>query len=165
MEVAYHSWSQKTLLKNVACIFRLRAAVGPAGARVLGSQKVQQLSLPLRHGGFGLRFSSDLEADAALISGAAMVQSALTGSMDACLPFVGPTRAPLVAARQRVFDDDATACGWEQSLRDLSVALAEGILPGVQSAVSRAADDRAGEAFRASCDLSSTRVGVMRRDF
>lgn len=146
---------EQSILEAVASIFRLPSAAGPTGACVPSGREAQQLSLPLRHGGFGLNFSSALQADAALVSGASMAQSALTGSMAALLPFEGRARAPLVAVWQRVFDAAAEACGWEQSARDLSVALAEGILPGVQSAVSRVVGDREGEAFRASCDLTS----------
>ena len=77
-------------------MFRLPSTIGPEGARVASTSVLQQMVLPLRHGGLGLRMTSSIEADAALLSRAAMAEAALYGGKDTCMPFNGARWLPLV---------------------------------------------------------------------
>ena len=88
--------------------------VGAASARA-----EQQLRLPLRHGGFGLRDATSLVAAAALVAGASKAQTAMKNGPDICQPFSGALRPALLSAWQRVFDDAASVCEWEESARNL----------------------------------------------
>ena len=116
---------------------------------------VQQLRLPLRHGGFGLRDATSLVADAALVAGASKAQAAMKEGLDACKPFSGAVRPMLLQTWQRVFDDAAAECEWERSARDLPDEFIDAVLPRVQKAVSRAVGDRVGAAFLAACDTAT----------
>jgi hypothetical protein len=71
-----------------------------------------QMLLPLRHAGLGLRLVQPIEADAALVSGAAKAHAAMVSAPGALQPFSGAARAPLLEAWQRVFDYGAAACEW-----------------------------------------------------
>jgi hypothetical protein len=93
---------EQAILEAISTILRLPTASGPNGARLTSSSVLEQMVLPLRHGGFGLRMTSLLEADAALLSGAATAQAALDGGKDSCLPFDGGRRHSLLAVWQRV---------------------------------------------------------------
>ena len=150
--------AEQAVLGAVASIFRLpRAAgpAGPAGACAYDCDAMRQLVLPLRHGGFGVRVASAVEAAAAFVAGAALSQVVLDGAPEACHPFAGPGRAALVAAWHGVFDDAAADCGWAPTLRDPSAASVRETLPTVQQAVSRVVGDRAGAALLASFDIST----------
>ena len=67
--------------------------------------------LALRHGGFGLRMTSPVEADAALLSGVAMDQADFNGGIYFYLPFDGGHRISLLAVCQRVNDETIDSCG------------------------------------------------------
>ena len=103
---------EQTILTAVFIIFRLQIATSPSGARLTSSSVWDQRVLPLRHGDFGLQMSSSVQADAALLSGAAMAQAASNGSKDTCIPFNGGCRLSLLAVWQRVYDETTDTCGW-----------------------------------------------------
>lgn len=124
--------------------------VGAASARA-----VQQLRLPLRHGGFGLRDATPLVAAAALVAGASKAQAAMQNGPAVCQPFSGALRPALLSAWQRVYDDAAGECEWEESARDLPAEFVLEALPGVQKAVSRVVGDRAGADMLEACDTNT----------
>ena len=95
------------------------------------------MNLPPRLGGFGLRMTSSLEADAALLSGAAMAQAASNGDKYFCLPFNGGRRQSYLAVWQRVYDETTNTRGWTADTRDLPAAFFEKVLPHVQHYVSQ----------------------------
>jgi hypothetical protein len=74
---------------------------------------------------------------------------------DACKPFSSAARPPLLQVWQRVFDEAAEACEWEQSARDLPAEFVEAVLPRVQKTVSRFVGDRMGSAFLDACDTGT----------
>lgn len=114
-----------------------------------------QMLLPLRHGGFGLRGTTPVEANAALVAGASKAQAAMQGGQTACKPFSGATRESLLTAWQAVWDLAAGDCEWDVRARDLPPDFVLETLPSVQSVVSRLVGDRAGAAFLASFDPST----------
>jgi hypothetical protein len=113
------------------------------------------MALPLRHGGFGLRRITAVEADAALLSGAASAQVAMAEGPAACRPFEGASRAPLLETWQRVFDAVGSDCEWEQDARDLPEEFVRDTLPRAQHVVGRIVGNRAGAAFLAACDTTT----------
>jgi hypothetical protein len=116
---------------------------------------VQQLKLPLRHGGFGLREATSLVADAALVAGASKAQAAMKDGLDACKPFSSAMRPEMQQTFQRVHDVVAEECKWGPDARDLPSAFVEAQLPGAQKQVSRVEGDRLGAAFLDACDTST----------
>jgi hypothetical protein len=146
---------EQAVLAAVATIFRLPAPGTAAGADTASERAIAQMQLPLRHGGFGLRSVSALEADAALVSSVAMAQAAVAAGPEACHPLAGAARPAVMAAWHRVYDDVAATCEWEPPLRDLPFAFVRDTLPHVQSVVSRIVGDRAGLAFLDACDTST----------
>jgi hypothetical protein len=145
---------EQAILEAAGSIFRLPAVAGPAGARVAAGREAQQLLLPLRHGGFGLRAMSALEADAAHVASAALAQATLADGLACSLPFTAPTRAALLVVWRRVFDAMAADLEWAPPLRDLPEDTLRELLPGVQSVVSRRVGDLAGAAFLAQFELA-----------
>jgi hypothetical protein len=138
----------------VAAIFRLPAAADPTSVLVAPQPKLQ-IKLPLRHGGFGLRTITSIEAEAALLSGAAMAQANLVEGLPECRPFDGLMRPTLLAAWHRVFADAGEECGWGPLTRDLPSDFVTETLPSVQSSVSRCVGDRDGAVFFASFDADT----------
>ena len=61
----------------------------------------------------------------------------------------------LLETWQRVFDDVAGECEWEESARDLPAEFVLAALPRVQKAVSRVVGDRAGAALLDACDTNT----------
>ena len=116
--------------------------------------------LPLRHSGLGLRMSSSIEADAALLSGVAIaevtmyVHSNLYGGKDTCLPCNGARRLPLLEFWLWVFDDCAGVCGLAPDTR-LPATFVEENLNQVQHLVSRVVGDCAGASFLAAYNTST----------
>ena len=100
------------------------------------------MRLPLRHGVFGLRNTTRTEADAALLSGAAMAQSSLAEGSAACQPFRGLMRISLMEAWHRVFETVREECGWRPPLRGLPANFVKETLPTVQQVVLRTLGDR-----------------------
>ena len=76
---------ETAVLSAAAELFRLPGGEGPGGYSPLPSRELDQLQLPIRHGGFGLRASTELDAHAAFLSGAA---SAGHGGGPASVPAV-----------------------------------------------------------------------------
>ena len=146
---------EQAVLEAISTIFRLPSAIGPEGARVASTTVLQQMVLPLRHGGLGLRMTSSIEADAALLSGAAMAEAAMYGGKDTCMPFNGASRPPLLEVWRRVFDDCADDCGWGPDMRNLPDSFVEETLSQVQHRVSRVVGDREGASFLAAFDTST----------
>ena len=75
------------MLSAAAELFRLPAGAGPGGLAPIPSPELQQLLLPIRHGGFGLRASTALGADAAFVSGAATAQLVMAEAPRCFRPF------------------------------------------------------------------------------
>ena len=96
-----------------------------------------------------------MEADAALLTSAAIAEAALHGGMDTCLPFNGARRLPLLEVWGQVFDDCAEVCGWAPDTRNLAADVVEETLSMVQHRVSRVVGDRAGASCLAAFDTST----------
>ena len=97
---------------------------------------------------------TSIEADAALLSGAAMAEAAMYGGKDTCLPFNGARRPPLLEVWRRVFDDCVDDSGWGPDMRNLPATFVEETLSQVQHRVSRVVGDREGASFLAAFDTS-----------
>ena len=145
---------EQAVLTAAAGIFRLPVGQGPSGAAPASGPEVGQLALPIRHGGFGLRATSELEATAAFLSGAASAQLLLTEGPQQFRPLEGPDAASLRGHWQRVFDDCATVCRWPQSARNMDAEAVRLVLPLAQRDVARCVGDRSGAAFLAACDCN-----------
>ena len=143
------------ILEAAAAVFHLPACDDPARACGTAGREREQMTLPLRHGGFGLRVVTAVEADAALASGAAKAQAAMAQGPAACRPFEGASRAPLLETWRRVFDDVAADCKWEPDARDLPEDFVRDVLPRAQHDVGLAIGNRAGAAFLGSFDLAT----------
>jgi hypothetical protein len=119
------------------------------------NQAHEQMRLPLRHAGFGLRRVQPIEADAARLAGAARAQAAVQDGPEACHPFSGATRQPLLDVWHGVFDFGAEEHGWAPSARELPAQFVLDELPYMQQVISRQCGDAAGAAFLASFDLAT----------
>ncbi|MES2940453.1 MAG: reverse transcriptase domain-containing protein, partial [Pseudomonadota bacterium] len=138
---------ERAVSDAVADIFRLPER-GAERAR-------QQMTLPLRHGGLGLRVVQAVEADAALLSGAAKAQAAMLDGPEACRPFCGASRPPLLARWPAVHAFGDPSAEWGPGAVELPDQFVLDTLPLVQTTVSRLVGDSAGAAFLASCDVST----------
>ena len=146
---------EQAILNAVAAIFRIPTPTQAGGAEEVLTRALEQMQLPLRHGGFGLRLASALEADAAILSAAAKGQAAVASGQASCQPLAGAARVPFLATWHRVYDAVAAECEWDPSARDLPPEFVRDTLPHVQQIVSRLLGDRAGAAFLAGCDVST----------
>ena len=117
-----------------------------------------QITLPVRHGGFGLRTTSSVQADAALLAGAAKAQHAMADAAASSRPFDGASRPALQEAWTRVWaelGDAGSPEKWGDAARALPSEFVSGRLASVQGEVSRAVQDRAGAAYLTRCDLTT----------
>ena len=152
---------EQVLIAATAALFRLSAgpdAAAPAGVSTAPPALLEQITLPVRHGGFGLHTTSSVEADAALLSGAAKAQHAMAGAAASSRPFDGNSRPALQAAFDRVWGDIGDAgspAKWGDASRPLPPEFVAGRLAGVQGEVSRAVQDRDGAALLARCDVTT----------
>jgi hypothetical protein len=112
VETAVHS--------AVAQLFRLPGGDGPGGYSPLPGRELDQLQLPFGLGGFGLQTSSELDAHAAFLSGAASAQLVMAGGVRQFRPFDNAGVARLRQIWRRVFDDYSGDCGWPEAARALS---------------------------------------------
>jgi hypothetical protein len=160
--------AEQAVLAAVAAIFRLpcEAAAGPAGSRMPACPELQQLTLALRHGGFGFRAATAVEADAAFLAGASRAQAAMLGHPGAAptdprppssfRPFdEASSRASLLATWRALVDDVGHQCGLDATARDLPADVVRDVLPQMQRAVSRVVSDREGAAFLAGFDVDT----------
>ena len=137
---------EAAIVTALATIFRVSQAAEATREEQLACQ---QMGLPLRHGGLGLRHVTALQADAALVASVAMAHATLAGGGSACDPFAGPARAPLEELWHSVFDRMAGQCDWGPEDRAVSDRSLRDVLPFVQRTVSRAEDDRKAAEFLA----------------
>mgnify|MGYP001787467346 CR=1 FL=1 len=144
---------ETAVLSAAAELFRLPGGDGPGGFSPHPSRQLDQLQLPIRHGGFGLRASTELDAQAAFLSGAASAQLVLAEGPRQFRPFDNVGVARLRNTWQRVFDGHSGDCGWQQSARALSPHTVRHVLPVVQRDVARCTADRKARALLTSCDL------------
>jgi hypothetical protein len=128
---------EAAVLAAAAAVFKLPAPTERGGTDLAVVDARKQLALSTRHGGFGLRAVTALEADAALVSGAAAAQAALAGGQDQVMPFDGETRPALLEAWHRVYDALSEPCEWEDAARELPAEFVRDSLQGVQRQVSR----------------------------
>lgn len=147
------------LVTAAARIFRLPTGEGPAGCAPVASPKVAQLLLPVRHGGFGLRVTSQVEAKAAFLAGAATAQRVMAEGPSEFRPFDGPARPALLQRWHDVLDSCGGAEGLSAADRDLPAKCVRETLPRLQAVVSRYVGDQEGKAFFDACD-TDTAAGV-----
>ena len=147
---------EQAVLAAAAGLFKLPGGHGAAGMAFASGPHLDQLLLPIRHGGFGLRATTEVEAQAAFLSGAASAQLVLADGPQQFRPFDGPSSAYLLAIWQQVFDACATSCGWLASARVMDARTIREVLPLAHRDVGRCVGDRQGEAFLASCNLSTS---------
>ena len=128
-----------------------------AAAKTTRDAAIEQMTLPQRHGGFGLPRTTRDEADAAYLSGAAMAESALEDGAPECRPFSaeGGARAGLEERWQRLHGDLADKCGWRADEGLLTAEVIRDRLPRAGHDVARAIGDRRGEEMLAACDLDT----------
>lgn len=147
---------EQVLLAATAALFQLGSGEeGAAGLPAAPPRLLEQLTLPIRHGGFGLHTTSAVESDAALLAGAAKAQLAMADAPAAFRPLDGAARPPLAAAWERVWDGVGDVGNWGDAARALPPEFVKTQLSHVQGVVRRAVGDRAGAAFLASCDLAT----------
>jgi hypothetical protein len=144
---------ETAVLSAVAELFRLPGGDGPGGYAPVPGRELDQLQLPFGLGGFGLRTSSELDAHAAFLSGAASAQLVMAGGVRQFRPFDNAGVARLRQIWQRVFDDYHGDCGWPEAARALSAATVRQVLPVVQRDVARCTAARKAQALLSSCDL------------
>ena len=108
---------ETAVLSAIAELFRLPGGDGPGGYFPAPSPELAQLQLPIRHGGFGLRASTELDAHAAFLSGAAAAQLVLSEAPHQFRPFDNVGVARLRLAWQRVFDSHHEDCNWKPGAR------------------------------------------------
>ncbi len=144
---------ETAVLSAAAELFRLAGGDGPGGFSPDPSRELDQMQLPFAHGGFGLRTTSELDAHAAFLSGAASAQLVMAEAKRQFRPFDNAGVARLRQLWQRVFDDCSGDCGWPAERRALSDSTIRQVLPVVQRDVARCTSARKAQALLASCDL------------
>ncbi len=142
------------ILAAAATVFELPAATEPGGDCPAVVDARRQLALTTRHGGFGLRTVTGVEADAALLSGAAAAQAALAEGQVQVRPFdVAATRGPLLETWHRVYDEVGVCCEWDEAARELPPEFVRDHLRGAQHQVSQFVGERDGAAHLAAVPL------------
>ena len=118
---------------------------------------LEQLTLPLRHAGFGLHVMSETEADAALLTGAAIGQNVMAEGPAACRPLEpgSAMRALLLPRWQRVHAECHADCGWIEEAVDLDPEFVKHMLPTAAHDVARAVTDARGKALLDACDTAT----------
>ena len=150
------------VIDAVAGIFHLPCGEGPAGARALPCEALRQVLLPMRHGGFGLRLTSAVEAKAALLAGVAAGHKVVAAGPEVFQRLGGPLGPEL----QECWDSVRAECPDVAALAakvadkvgggassDLSSEGVREVLPQVQHAVARSVADAAGKALLEGQDL------------
>ena len=143
---------ERAIEEAAAAIFAL-----PEEPPGVASPARQQLSLPMRHGGFGLRRTDAAAADAALLAGAASAQTALAAAPACLQPLAdgSASRAELLPRWQALHDAHAGNCGWDDAARDLPAGFVREQLPAAAHDLGRKLGDARGQAFLAACDLDT----------
>ena len=151
---------EQRILSAVAAIFRLPLAAGPTGAALPSGPEVSQLTLPIRYGGFGIRATSALQADAAFLSGAAAAQAAMQTGPVAFRPFEESNGLlpMLKQCWERVFANAAGPCGWDASKRAISADVVRSLFPDLQRDVGAMESGKPADRLFNSASLE-TRVG------
>ena len=144
--------AEHAVLSAAAELFRLPMGPGPLGLGPVPGC-AQQLLLPFRHGGFGLRSSCQLVADAAFVSGAATAQLVMAEAPRQFRPFDHVGVASLRGKWQRVFDAVSADCSWPAGSRAMSAGTIQQVLPAVQRDAARCVANRNAKALSASFDL------------
>jgi hypothetical protein len=147
--------AEQAVISAAAEIFRLPAGEGPWGRAPLPCRALEQLLLPTRHAGFGLRISSARGAKAAFLSGAASAQLLMKDAPQVLRPLDGPNRAALLTSWHELFEDCGADCDWPEAVRGFSVTAVSSVLPVVQRDVARCIADRQGKAFLDSWDCTT----------
>ena len=145
---------EAAIQKAAAAIFELPP--DPDGVAACRPDLLEQLTLPLRHGGFGLHAMCETEADAALLSGAAIGQNVMAEGPVACRPLEPDSamRAQLLPRWQRVHEQCHEQCGWIEEAINLPPEFIKHMLPSAAHDVSRAATDARGKAMLDACDTA-----------
>ena len=115
--------------------------------RTRPGQELEQLTLPMRHGGFGLRKTEPLEASAARLSGVGVAQRVLADAPAVFRPLDGPHAANyqiLWSKLRHLVPEVVEDCGGDAT-SDLGSQAARDELPLLQHRVARALADRAGK--------------------
>jgi hypothetical protein len=126
--------AEATVLQTTAEVFQLQTPT-PAGI-------LQQLSAPVRHGGFGLTQTSEIEGRAAFLSGAAAAQLVMQTSPTAFRPFDGAHSALMRqqwTMRHAEFQADCKRPAESAALRTEDIAK---LLPQSQRLIARAVAER-----------------------
>ena len=144
---------ERELQDAAARVFQLPA--DPAGNAACAPDVLEQLTLPLRHAGFGLRVTTADDADAALLSGVAAAEATMAAGHPSFRPLAdgSAVRASLLQRWHRLYDAYGERCGWLEDGRDLPADFVRDWLPLAGHAVSRAVTDARGAALLAGCDL------------
>lgn len=144
--------AEQAVLSAAAELFRLPMGPGPLGLGPVPGC-AQQLLLPFRHGGFGLRSSCKLVADAAFVSGAATAQMVMAEAPRQFRPFDHVGMASLRGKWQHVYDEVSAGCSWPPGARAMSPDTIQHVLPAVQRDAARCVADRNAKALLSSFDL------------
>lgn len=145
--------AELAVLSAAAEIFRLPMGAGPGGSLPVPGRELEQMLLPIRHGGFGLRSSTALEADAAFLSGAAAAQLVMADALRQFRPFHTMRAAQLRNQWQRVYDDMSDTCKWPEGSRAMTNHVIAHVLPQVHRDAARAGADRRADAHLSALDL------------
>jgi hypothetical protein len=98
----------------------------------------------------GLRTTSELEAQAAFLSAAAMAETALQDGPDQFKPFAGPTAPALKQIWQTLHAETAASNLWSEETLNVDSDCINKVLPGVQQTFSRFEADRRGQQLMTS---------------
>ena len=121
----------------------------------------RQLSLPIRHAGFGLRTSTELGAHAAHLSGAALAARALETAPQHVQPFRGEDRERSMQTRwEALFSAFGTQCQWTEDMKEVTAAAVRKELPMVESKVGRILADADGARFLESARSDRERARI-----
>jgi hypothetical protein len=98
----------------------------------------------------GIRTTTELEAQAAFLSAAAMAETALREGADQYRPFAGPNAPALKQVWQSLHAEAAASHLWSEESLNVDNDCIDKVLPGVQHTFSRFVADRRGQQLMAS---------------
>jgi hypothetical protein len=114
-----------------------------------------QMTLPLRFGGMGIRTTSQLEAQAAYLSAAAMTETAMRGGRQQYRPFAGPNAAFLELDWQTLHEAGAEKGLWPPESLAIGGQCIDEVLPAAQRVFSRFVAQRRYDDLIASFDTTT----------
>jgi hypothetical protein len=140
-------------------IQRTEAKVAEAAFQIMerpqqGGTSAAQMTLPLRHGGMGIRATTELEGDASFLSAAAIAETAFRDGVQQFRPFAGPDGPRLERIWQTLHAAGAASALWPPDALAVNTERIDKVMPDAQRVYARFVAQGRSDALLAACDAA-----------